>query len=130
RHQQPPGDLGVLLGELAPVAAQEGKLAFVMWKQVLHRAQAACPRMRLTEYCSVVGCSIASKLTGSRAGCRSSSAWMVKCSPPPRRPSESRRTCTPVSRGSWRPIACSSERQISARSYALARLMDEKSHSP
>src|SRR5690606_12011218 len=47
RDQQPSGDLRVTLGELAPVATQEGELALVVGQQVLHRLRrpaAACGR--------------------------------------------------------------------------------------
>ncbi|KAG1387795.1 hypothetical protein G6F58_013598 [Rhizopus delemar] len=110
------GRCGDMLGVwMAPVTAEVAQLALVVRQQVLH--QAACVRRaRVTWYCRVEGCSIASKLTGSRAGSRSSSAWMVKCSPPANWLPASRWTLTLRRRRSWRATACSSERQMAARS--------------
>src|SRR5690606_33164356 len=113
RQQQAPGDLRVALGELLAITTQEAELALVVGQQVFHFRcsssghAATARRRRLTEYCNVLGCSIASKLTGSRAGCTSSRAWIEKCNPPTPRSLPSRPTRTLCSRDSWRAIACS-----------------------
>ena len=79
-------------------------------------AAAALARPLLTEYCKVDGCNVASNVTGSCAGPTSSSAVIANYSTEVARLSTCSNTRTCVRRGSWRAIACSSDRQMNSRS--------------
>src|SRR5699024_10782579 len=85
--------LVVVVGLSARLVINPGHVQNSFWS-IRIVFQAAARRLRLTEYCSVAGCSSASKLTGSREGWITSSALMEKRRAPVERWSSLSVTCT------------------------------------
>src|SRR5471030_231920 len=143
RHGETRCDLRIPFSEVARITSQERQLALVIRQQFFHcsnprlrvlhgcclaekpddtlrfAAQGALQsfaRERVTEYCNVDGSNMASKLTGSSAGCTINTARIAKLSALVDCSFSSSFTDTCCKRGSCRAMACWIDWQINTRS--------------